>query len=298
MGARGPGHISHLARIAPPKIGAVLNIGTAHVGKFGSQEAIAAAKGELVEALPADGVAVLNADDPLVRAMAERAQAGILWFGTGPSADVRAQNVRLDDTGRVCFTLHHEGDQAPLVLGVVGEHHLPNALAAASIALAAGVPFDIVAQALSGATLLSGSRMEVTERPDGITIINDAFNASPESVRAALDSLARMTADTRPSIAVLGDMRELGEAAPALHEEIGRKAAQLGIGRLITVGGPNAEVMAKAAQQAGVTTDHVTDKSQIIPLLEGDLKDRAVVLIKGANSARLFDTAADLASRC
>ncbi|VFA95722.1 UDP-N-acetylmuramoyl-tripeptide--D-alanyl-D-alanine ligase [Nocardia farcinica] len=251
MGARGRGHISHLAAIARPQIGAVLGIGSAHIGEFGSREAIAVAKRELVEALDSTGIAVVNADDPLVDAMSEHTRAQVLRFGTGPNADVRATDITLDANAREQFTLRSGDDAAPIRLGVVGEHHLVNALAAAALALSAGVEFDTVADGLDGAGLASGSRMEVTERPDEVTVINDAFNASPESAEAAVRSLATIATDLRPTVAVLGEMRELGDTAPALHATIGRQVAHLGIGTLITVGGHHAELMATAARDAG-----------------------------------------------
>lgn len=295
MGARGRGHIRQLTRIAPPSIGAVLGVGSAHLGEFGTKEGIAEAKGELVEALPKDGTAVLNADDPLVRAMSERTPACVVYFGTSQDADVRATDVTLDAAGRPAFTLHHAGQSEGVHLPVVGRHHVTNALAAAALAIVVGVPFPVVARRLNQATIVSGSRMEVTERPDGITIINDAFNASPESVHGALDSLALIAGVDRPSIAVLGEMRELGAASTALHQEIGRKVAALRVGRLITVGGPNAEIMAKAAEQAGGTVEHLADRDEVLSALAA-LPPRAVVLIKGAHTAALYETAAALAA--
>ncbi|WP_043661757.1 UDP-N-acetylmuramoyl-tripeptide--D-alanyl-D-alanine ligase [Nocardia thailandica] len=295
MGARGRGHIAHLADIARPQIGAVLGIGSAHLGEFGSREAIAVAKRELVEALEPSGIAVLNDDDPLVSAMAGHTRARVLRFGTGPEADVRATDVALDAHARARFTLRHRDDAAPVTLGVVGAHHLTNALAAAALALAAGVEFGTVADSLDGASLASGSRMELIERSDGVTVINDAFNASPESVEAALVSLAALAADTRPSIAVLGEMRELGNSAPALHARIGRCVADLGIDTLITVGGPHAELIATTARQAGSRrVTHIESKDQALALITETLRGRDVVLIKGANSAGLFETAAAL----
>ncbi|MCP2320934.1 UDP-N-acetylmuramoyl-tripeptide--D-alanyl-D-alanine ligase [Nocardia amikacinitolerans] len=297
MGARGRGHIAHLSAIARPQIGAVLGIGSAHLGEFGSREAIAVAKRELVEALDTSGVAVLNADDPLVAAMAEHTRAQVLRFGTGPEADVRASDITLDANARAQFTLRHGDDAAPVTLGVVGEHHLTNALAAAALALSAGVGFATVTEGLNGASLVSGSRMEVTERPDGVTVINDAFNASPESVDAALRSLATIAAATRPTVAVLGEMRELGATAPALHARIGRRVADLGIDTLIAVGGCHAELMATAARDAGsAQVTHVGTKDQVLALITEGLRGRDVVLIKGANSAALFETAAALAT--
>ncbi|WP_308165492.1 UDP-N-acetylmuramoyl-tripeptide--D-alanyl-D-alanine ligase [Nocardia noduli] len=297
MGARGAGHIRHLAGIARPRIAAVLGVGSAHLGEFGSREAIAVAKRELVEALDADGVAVLNGDDPLVRAMAEHTTARVVWFGIGAEADVRAEDVTLDAQARAGFVLRSGTESAPVRLRVVGKHHLTNALAAAALALSAGVPFSTVAQALGEVGLVSGSRMEVTERGDGVTIINDAFNASPESVEAALDSLAAICGDGRRSIAVLGEMRELGRIAAAVHQQVGRHAAKLGIGELITVGVDNAGLMASAAREAGaarvIQLDH---RDEVLDVLAPALRGDEVVLFKGANSAALFETAAALAA--
>lgn len=297
MGARGKGHIRDLCQIAHPEIGVVLGVGSAHLGEFGSREQIAVAKQELVEALTVAGTAILNADDRLVVEMAKASAAPVWWFGTGLDADVRAENVRLDEHARACFTLVHDRDTAPIRLQVVGEHHLTNALAAAAVALRIGVPFPVVAHVLGTVHLLSGSRMEVLERGDGVTVINDAFNASPESVVAALRSVAALTSGGRPSIAVLGQMRELGDAATRLHAEIGRTVAGLGIEHLITVGGRDAETMADAAIKAGMPdVVHLVSNDQVLPALAQIMTGRDIVLFKGANSGALFDTAAALAA--
>ncbi|HEU5268059.1 MAG TPA: UDP-N-acetylmuramoyl-tripeptide--D-alanyl-D-alanine ligase, partial [Jatrophihabitans sp.] len=177
--ARGIGHIAYLTRIAPPHVGVVLNVGSAHLGEFGSREAIAQAKGELVEALPTDGVAVLNADDPLVRAMAERTAARIVTVGESADADVRAEAVTLDDRGRASFDLVCGNGRAAVTLGLVGAHHVGNALAAAAVALECGMSLDDTADALTAARPVSRWRMELTERADGVLVVNDAYNANP-----------------------------------------------------------------------------------------------------------------------
>lgn len=192
MGARHKGDIEYLTSITPPRIGLVLNVGTAHVGEFGSQEAIAEAKGELVEALPADGVAILNADDRLVRAMASRTKARVVYFGESAEAEVRARDVRLDSTGRPSFTLSTPAGSAPVQLRLYGEHHVSNALAAAAVATELGMTVDDTAEALSEAGALSRWRMEVVDRADGVTVVNDAYNANPDSMRAALRALISM----------------------------------------------------------------------------------------------------------
>ncbi len=242
MGARGIGHLTELCAIAPPRIAAVLNVGLAHVGEFGGVEAIAQAKGEIVEALPADGVAVLNADDHRVAAMAARTDARVLTFGT--AADVRWRDVRLDDLGRAGFDLGHDGAWAPVHLTQTGAHHVGNAAAAAAMAIAAGLGLEEVADALTTAEAASRWRMELAERPDGVLVLNDAYNANPGSMRAALTTLAHLGERRRSrTIAVLGEMKELGDAAPAEHAELGRAAADAHIDLVVTVG----EVAAAAA---------------------------------------------------
>jgi len=196
LSARGPGHVAALCRVAPPQIGVVLNVGSAHLGEFGSRQATAAAKGELVEALPAGGVAVLNGDDELVSAMASRTAARVVRFGTGADADVRAEGVTLDGSGRASFRLVTPEGTAPVRLAVHGGHQVGNALAAAAVALELGAGVDQVAQGLAAAVPVSRWRMEVGESAAGLTVINDAYNANPESVRAALHTLVAMAGGT------------------------------------------------------------------------------------------------------
>ena len=220
MGARGIGHIAYLCDIAPPRVGVVLNVGQAHVGEFGGQAAIAQAKGELVEALPADGVAVLNADDPLVWAMRRRT------CGAGAGVSDRRQPRR---TGRLGLRPGQRRAR-PLLLPpartasgsrpsarrrfscrLTGRHQVGNALAAAAAALALGLDLDLVAAGLSAAAPRSRWRMELHERADGVTVINDSYNANPDSMRAALSTLAELGRRGRRTWAVLGDMLELGD---------------------------------------------------------------------------------------
>ena len=172
MGSRGPGHIARLCAVARPQVGVVLNVGSAHLGEFGSPEGIAAAKGELVEALAAEGTAVLNADDPRVLGMAPRTRARVLTTGTGPAADVRATGISLDDAARPRFTLAAAGEEHPVALRVVGAHQVANALSVAGAALAVGMNPADVAAALSVAEPRSRWRMEVARRDDGVTVVN------------------------------------------------------------------------------------------------------------------------------
>ena len=214
MGARGVGHLAYLTTIAPPDVAIVLNVGVAHVGEFGSREAVAQAKGELVEALRPDGLAVLNADDPEVAKMRSRTRARVVTVGTSVDADIRAVDVRLDALGRPTFTVEATAGTAEVVLRLSGAHHVGNALAVVAAALECGLDLDAVAQSLSDAHSASRWRMEVHERPDGVTVVNDAYNANPDSMHAALDALRAIgqgTGESRRTWAVLGEMLELGD---------------------------------------------------------------------------------------
>ncbi|MFD8317738.1 UDP-N-acetylmuramoyl-tripeptide--D-alanyl-D-alanine ligase [Kitasatospora purpeofusca] len=293
MGARHKGDIEYLTSITPPRIGLVLNVGTAHVGEFGSQEAIAEAKGELVEALPADGVAILNADDRLVRAMASRTKARVVYFGESAEAEVRARDVRLDSTGRPSFTLSTPAGSAPVQLRLYGEHHVSNALAAAAVATELGMTVDDTAEALSEAGALSRWRMEVVDRADGVTVVNDAYNANPDSMRAALRALISMGGrgpERRRTWAVLGEMRELGEDSLAEHDAIGRLAVRLDVTKLVAVGGREAACMELGARNEGSWGEEsvlVSDADAAVELLRSQLRPGDVVLVKASRSVGL-----------
>jgi len=293
MGARGIGHIRYLTDLTPPKIGLVLNVGTAHIGEFGGREQIAQAKGELVESLPEDGAAILNADDPLVRAMASRTKAKVLFFGETDEADVRAENVRLTDTGQPAFRLHTPSGASDVTMRLYGEHHVSNALAAAAVAHELGMSAEEIATALSEAGSLSRWRMEVTERPDGVTIVNDAYNANPESMRAALRALAAM-GQGRRTWAVLGKMAELGDEALAEHDAVGRLAVRLNVGKLVAVGGREASWLQLGAYNEGSWGEesvHVSDAQAAIDLLRSELRPGDVVLVKASRSVGLESVA-------
>lgn len=303
LGARGPGHIRWLAEIAPPSIGAVLNVGSAHLGEFGSRQAIAAAKAELVEALPdgtRGGVAVLNADDPLVRAMADRTTARVVTFGEAGGADVRAAEIRVDDGGRPSFTLRSGAEAVPVALQLVGAQHVSNALAAAAIAAQAGLAPATIASALGTARAVSPWRMALRERADGVLVVNDAYNANPESMRAALRALAGLAAARRGrggrSFAVLGEMAELGPDGPAEHESLGRFAAELDLARLIVVGEAARPLCLGAtghASWAG-TVQWVPDAAAALEVLRAELRPGDVVLVKASRAASLEQVALTL----
>ncbi|GAA0609885.1 UDP-N-acetylmuramoyl-tripeptide--D-alanyl-D-alanine ligase [Streptomyces crystallinus] len=294
MGARGIGHIRYLTGLTPPRIGLVLNVGTAHIGEFGGREQIAQAKGELVEGLPADGCAVLNADDPLVRTMASRTKARVLLFGEAEDADVRAENVRLTGAGQPSFRLHTPSGCSDVTLRLYGEHHVSNALAAAAVAHELGMSADEIAPALSEAGTLSRWRMEVTERPDGVTVVNDAYNANPESMRAALRALAAMGEASRAkggrTWAVLGPMAELGDESLAEHDAVGRLAVRLNVSKLVAVGDREASWLQLGAYNEGSWGEesvHVSDAQAAVDLLRSELRPGDVVLVKASRSIGL-----------
>jgi len=248
MGARGVGHIAYLCEIAPPDVAVVLNVGHAHVGEFGGREAIAQAKGELVEALTEDGVAVLNAGDPRVRAMAPRTRARLAPFDVGAqgvvgldaAAAVWADDLTSDDRGRYSFTLRRQAGcfevEARVALRGTGRHQVANAAAAAAAAFALGLDLDPVATALSAAEPASRWRMEVHDRADGVRVVNDSYNANPASMTAAVETLAELARGRGRSWAVVGDMLELGAEAPALHTVLAAELAAAGVDEVVALG--------------------------------------------------------------
>ncbi|WP_201931200.1 UDP-N-acetylmuramoyl-tripeptide--D-alanyl-D-alanine ligase [Nocardioides donggukensis] len=294
MGARGLGHIGYLCDVARPTIAAVLNVGTAHLSEFGSREAIARAKGEILEGLPGDGVAVLNADDDLVRAMAERTGARRRTFGVASGSDLSWSDLDLDDLGRpeVTFTHARAGgvDRARVRLRQSGAHQVPNAAAAAALALAAGVGFDDVAAALRGAGSLSRWRMEMTELADGTVVVNDAYNANPASMAAALDTATGIAARRGGrTVAVLGEMKELGSESPTAHREVGAVAARSGVDRLLVVGEPAAGMVdgARSVTDWPGTAVPVADRGEALAWLRENVAAGDVVLVKASRGAAL-----------
>jgi UDP-N-acetylmuramoyl-tripeptide--D-alanyl-D-alanine ligase len=290
--ARGAGHIAFLCGLVQPDVAVVLNVGSAHLGEFGGREAIARAKGELVEA--ARQQAVLNADDPYVLAMRERTSQPVVTYGLSPVADVVGRDVRVDERGRASFEVRGERVQ----LQVVGEHHVHNALAVVA-ALLGRVTDDVgrLAQLLSQAKPVSRWRMEVSERPDGVTVVNDAYNANPESMRAALKTLAVMSdGKRRRTIAVLGPMAELGNDAHEAHLELGRHVVRLDVSQLVVVGEQAGGIHAGAVLEGswGSESVHVPDAEAAVALLREQLQPGDVVLVKASRSAGLERVAAAL----
>ncbi|CUU59448.1 UDP-N-acetylmuramoyl-tripeptide--D-alanyl-D-alanine ligase [Parafrankia irregularis] len=298
MGARGIGHIATLCALARPQVGLVLNVGSAHVGEYADgRRGIAVAKGELAEA--ASELVVLNADDPLVAPMAARVQASakVMLFGTGAGADVRAERIEVDAAGRAAFDLLASGERHRLRLGLIGAHQVANALAAAAAAIGLGLAPADAAAALERARPRSRWRMEVTTTPGGVVVLNDAYNANPESMRAALAALLDIRGDGR-AWAVLGPMGELGAGAAEAHRDLGRLVASLGVPRLVAVG-PGALGVHEAAREdvgwAGEST-WVPGVDEAVAFLGGQVRPGDVVLVKASRSFGLEAVAAGLAA--
>ena len=280
MGARAVGDIATLCRIAPPDIGIVLNVGMAHVGEFGSPEHIALAKGELAEAVGASGVVVLNADDPRVAAMASRTEASVMTFGA--SGDLGVTDVTVDAGGSPSFTLARDGRRVSAHVPLIGAYHALNAAAAASAALALGVDLPTIAARLATADdAVSPMRMERHVRADGLVIINDAYNANPESMAAALRAVA--TIGGGHPVAVLGAMLELGGESEVAHRRIGELAVDLGYSRVVVVG----EQARGIAEGAGEVGQLVPDVDVATRTLSASLTGDDVLLVKASRGVRL-----------
>lgn len=291
MSARRIGNIAELAAIAPPTVGAVLNVGSAHLGEFGSREGIAQAKGELVEALPPQGTAILNLDNDLVAPMKSRTHAKVLYFSAEQPADIYATDIHLDEQSRAHFALHIGEDSQMVDLQVHGEHQVPNALAAAAIGHAVGIPITQIAAALSEHTAASAHRMDVHTRADGVVIIDDAYNANPESMRAGLQALGAMARSRGTTAwAVLGEMGEMGDNAEAEHAAIADVLRAQEIEQLIVVDvSPATRAMVEAARAQGITTQVAKDCVAAAKLVQPHPGD--CVLAKASNAQKLWEVA-------
>lgn len=297
MGARGIGHLTELCAVAPPDVSLVLNVGKAHLGEFGSQANIAQAKGELVAALDAaTGAAVLNGDDPLVTVMDQRTPGvATTRFGQGEAADVRLVDLALDDVGRPGFDLLAGDAREHVQLRLLGAHQATNAAAAAAVGLTVGLDLPEVAASLRGVERLSRWRMELGERSDGLVVVNDAYNANPDSMRSALETLAGIGGRSgRRTVAVLGEMRELGPDSEAEHREVGALAARLGVGVVVVVG-DGASGIAAALDEAGhPATHHIAGVAEASAWLRENVGGPDVVLVKASRSGRLEQVAQTL----
>ena len=288
MGASAKGEIERLTRMAPPQIGVVLTVGLAHAGEFGGIETTFRTKSEMVQDLPETAVAVLNRDDAYVSRMAELTRARVRWFGLHPEADVRASDVDSDASG-TRFTIHADGESRPVSFRVLGEHHVTNALAAAAVGLELGLSLAEVAESLEGATRAARWRMEVMGGRDGITIVNDAYNASPDSMAAGLRTLAQIAKPEGRSVAVLGAMSELGEYSIEEHIRIGLQAVRLRISELVVVGTEARHLHISAINEGSWDGESVffDDQDSAFEYLERTLRPNDTVLVKSSNSAGL-----------
>ena len=282
VGARGSGHIAAMAEVLLPSVAVVTNVGAAHLEMFATVEGVAQAKSELVTSLDPDGVAVLNGDDPLVAAMAAKAPGQVVLYGRSEAADFRAVDVELDEAARPSFTVDGVRVDVPLP----GLHNVSNALAALAAAQACGVDLALAAKGLSDATV-SRWRMELLTTPDGVTVVNDAYNANPSSMTAALRTLASMSSAGR-RWAVLGHMAELGAGGESEHRRMGALCAELGLDGLLVVG-PLAAGIAEGASAAGFDGELTTAPSPdaAVDLLRERLGQGDLVLIKASRSVGL-----------
>ncbi len=284
---RGLGQIARLCEIARPTHGVVTNVGMSHIELLGTQEAIQTAKGELVLAIPADGRVYLNGDDALTVALRDRAQAPVTTYGLSDECDLRAQEVQVSNDGRPSFVMSTPRGDVEVTLAVPGRHNVYNALAAAAVALDLGVAPTEVAKGL-GATTASDMRMQVFETAAGVVVINDAYNANPTSMRAALRTLAEMST-TGKRVAVLGDMRELGSLSELQHFEVGETIATLGIDALVTTGELGKRI-AEGAAAAGVQSANVRPCATVeeaVEVLDDLLEVGDLVLVKASRAVGL-----------
>lgn len=288
MGASAIGEIASLIRIVTPDVGIVLKVGLAHVGEFGGPDAVETAKSEMVTDLPETAVAVLNIDDPRVVRMADKTRASVVWFGLDDRAEVRATDVVGSASG-TSFTLLVDETSIPVDLRILGEHHAMNALAAIAATRALGVPPERAVAALGGLAKAARWRMEVQPREDGVVVINDAYNASPDSMAAALKTLAQVTAPDQRSVAVLGEMAELGEFSDEEHDRIGRLVVRLNIRKLVVVGHAARHIHNAAGLEGSWDGESVlvADADEAYDVLREELRPGDVVLVKSSGSAGL-----------
>jgi UDP-N-acetylmuramoyl-tripeptide--D-alanyl-D-alanine ligase len=281
MGMYAPGEIGLLCELARPRVGVVTNVGPVHLERLGSIESIAAAKAELVEALPADGFAVLNGDDARVRAMARKTKARTVLFGTSADCDLRGSDLESKGLEGISFILKYGGESLRLRTRLPGRHLLPNALAAAAVALVEGMKLDEVAQALAVARI--PLRLHVYRGHNDSTILDDTYNASPASMLAALELLADLPGRR---IAVLGDMRELGSEEQEGHRVVGREAAR--VAQVIYAVGELGHLIGEEAKRAGHPAVSIwSSKEEAARQLVNDLQVGDVVLLKASRAMAL-----------
>lgn len=306
MGADRVGNIEYLANIAHPDHGAILKVGTAHAGEFGGVDNIERTKGELAEGVQPTGSLALNADDERVLRMASRSVAPITYFGVGEKTDANGQpyeryvaalNLRTTDAGCPEFTLRlPDGSEYEISSQLIGEHHVHNLLAAATVAYNSGISGEKIARALNKAAATSKWRMARTDRADGVTVINDAYNANPESMAAALRTLAQLGRTVDPATgqphrtwAVLGAMLELGDASVEEHDRIGRLVVRMNISKLIAVGDETKPIYNAAHLEGswGNEATWVKTPEEAEQILRAEVRPGDIVLFKSSNGAKL-----------
>ena len=289
MGAEGLGSIAYLAKMAQPDVAVILKVGMAHAGEFGGLEVTAKIKGELAEAVGENSQLVLNADDGLVAAMKNRTKAKVHWFGTSSEAQFWASEISLSKTGTSFVLNWPDGEKTPIQLSILGEHHIMNALAAATVSTLLGASKTQVVEALEAMELAERWRMQRFVRPDGVTVINDSYNASPDSMKAALQTLAQLGRMGSRTVAVLGEMAELGEYSRQEHDSIGRLVVRLNIDQLVVVG-EGAKLIHMGATQEGSwdgESQFFPSIAEALEYLRGILTDGDTVLVKSSKSANL-----------
>ena len=289
MGAKGLGSIDYLAKMAQPDIGVILKVGLAHVGEFGGIETTAAIKSELAGAMKSDGQLVLNVDDSMVRKMKEISKAPVTWFGTDFEANYRAEDITLTALGTSFTMCWPDGEKETITLQIIGDFHIMNALAAAATSYLLGASKEQIRDGLQSLELAERWRMQRSVRSDGVTIINDAYNASPDSMKAALQTLAQLGQLGSRTVAVLGHMAELGDLSISEHDAVGRLVVRLNIGQLVVVG-DEAKIIHMGASQEGSWDGESRFFSTIDEALEylrGILSQGDTVLVKSSKSANL-----------
>jgi UDP-N-acetylmuramoyl-tripeptide--D-alanyl-D-alanine ligase len=296
LGAAGIDSISYLANICKPDIGVVLKVGLAHAGEFGGIEVTAKIKAELVQALDASSVFIYNADDGAVSAMTELTAATCVSFGTNSQADYRFENVDLSILGTSADLFLPSGESCRLSLRILGEHQLMNATAALAVTDQLGLSITSALQSLDQLALAERWRMQLTNRIDGVSVINDAYNASPESMKAALQTLAHLGKSGRRTIAVLGEMAELGEYARDSHDQIGRLVVRYNIDQLVVVGSAAKLIHMGAMQEGSWDGESIffESGSDALDYIREMLEPGDIVLVKSSKSANLRHLGDDL----
>lgn len=298
MGMRGIGHIKYLCDIAKPTIGVVTNVGQAHLGEVGSIAGIAKAKGELVEALPETGFAILNADDMFVRKLRDVSKATVVTYGFAETSDVRGENLTISASGTYTFEIAIGSERAAASLPMLGEHNVSNALAAAAVGHVLGMKLSDIVAALAVATQPSKWRMEVNRLPNDILLINDAYNANPESMSAALKTLVTIP-HTGRTWAVLGAMHELGDITVEEHDRMGRLAVRLDVSQVVAVGDAARTIYLGASMEGSWDGESVwfPDFSKAADYIVNEVQPGDVLVFKASRAEKFDVLAQDVADR-